>query len=565
MRRIEMRRRLTVLLSVLLLILPAASFNTNAQGARRPAARVTRAARPVKLVVALMIDQLRADYLVRFSDQFVEGGFRRLLSGGAVFSNAHYNHTPTYTACGHSIFMSGATPSMSGIIGNEWFERETGRRVTSVSDTNVKLLGGREGAAAASPGRLIGSTLGDEMRLAGNGQAKVVGIGFKDRSAILPAGKRPNGAYWFNSAVGALVSSTYYFPELPNWVQKFNREVRPDRYFGKKWERLLPAEAYARSQPDDSPYERSSYGNTFPYTINGGESSPGAKFYSQFEATPYANEYAIDFAKAAIENEGLGVDDIADLLTVSFSANDLLGHTYGPYSQEVHDMMLRTDRVLAEFFEYLDKKIGLDRVVIVLSSDHGVAPIPEQVKAMGYGGRIEGRTTMTAVEDALKKQFGDEKWVRQFVNSNVYFDDEAIARKKADREELEKATCAAVMKVAGVGACFTRSELVEGELPKTKVAMSVVRGFHPARNGDVVVVPQPFFFFSEGLGTTHGSPYSYDTHVPVIFFGAGIAAGRHAGEAGVIDIAPTLAALLNVTPPSNSEGRVLEAAFAPRR
>lgn len=557
-----LRRPATALLSILLLTLHFAPFNANAQGVRRPTPRSARAQqRPVKLVVGIMIDQLRADYLVRFSDQFVDGGFRRLLNRGAVFTNAHYNHTPTYTACGHSIFMSGATPSMSGIIGNEWFDREAGRRVTSVSDTNVKLLGGKSDSTSASPVKLIGSTLGDEMRMATGGKAKVVGIAFKDRSAILPAGKRPNGAYWFNTTAGNFVSSTYYFPELPAWVQKFNRDVRPDRYFGAKWERMLSPEAYDRSQPDNSPYERSAYGTTFPYTINGGESSPGQKFYSQFEMTPYANEYTIEFAKAAIENEGLGVDDIADLLTISFSPNDLLGHTYGPYSQEVHDMTLRTDRLLAEFFEYLDRRIGLDRVIIALSSDHGVAPIPEHAKAMGYGGRIEIRSTTAAVEDALKKQFGDEKWVRQFANSNIYFDDELIAKNKADREEMEKTACAALMKTPGVGACFTRSEITEGELPKTKIALSVARGFYPARNGDVVVVPQPFYFFSEGLGTTHGTPYSYDTHVPVIFFGAGVAAGRHATEAGPVDIAPTLAALLDVTPPSNSEGRVLEAAL----
>jgi predicted AlkP superfamily pyrophosphatase or phosphodiesterase len=563
MRRNELQRRLLALLCLsLLLIQPLAP--ASGQITRRPASQSAN----VKLVVGIVIDQFRADYLVRFADQFTTGGFRRLLDGGAVFANAHYLHTPTYTACGHATFMSGATPSMNGIIGNEWYERETGKRVTSVSDAGVKLLGGKDDVGGASPIKLMGTTLGDEMRFATQGQAKVVGVSFKDRSAILPAGKRPNGAYWFSATSGTFVSSTYYFNELPAWAQKFNRETRPDRYFGKKWERLLPAEAYSRSQPDDSPYEKSTYGNTFPYTINGGEAQPGAKFYAQFEATPFGNEFLAEFAKAAIEGEGLGADDVTDLLTVSFSSNDLLGHSYGPYSQEVQDITLRTDRVLADFFTYLDKKIGLDHVVIALSADHGVAPVPEQAKAMGYGGRVENRPLLAAVETALNARFGEEKdgkWVKQFVNSNVYLDDAVIDRRKADRAEIEKAVCGAALTVTGVGACFMRSDLIDGRLPATKIATSVARGFHPARNGDVILVPQPYFFFSEGLATTHGTPYNYDTHVPVIFFGAGIAPGRQLREVSPIDIAPTLAALLRLTPPSNCEGHILIEAFSTRR
>jgi predicted AlkP superfamily pyrophosphatase or phosphodiesterase len=563
MRRSGLRRRLPAFLCLSLLLIQSLA-PVSAQVTRRPAAPTAN----VKLVVGIVIDQFRADYLVRFADQFAAGGFRRLLDNGAVFANAHYPYTPTYTACGHAAFMSGATPSMNGIVGNEWYERETGKRITSVSDAGVKLLGGKDDSGGASPIKLMGTTLGDEMRFATQGQAKVVGVSFKDRSAILPAGKHPNGAYWFNATTGTFVSSTYYFNELPAWAQKFNRESRPDRYFGKKWERLLPAEAYSRSQPDDSPYEKSVYGNTFPYTINGGDAQPGSKFYTQFEATPFGNEFLAEFAKAAIEGEGLGADDVTDLLTVSFSSNDLLGHTYGPYSQEVQDMTLRTDRVLADFFAYLDKKIGLDHIVVALSADHGVAPIPEQAKAMGYGGRIENRPLLAAVETALNARFGEEKegkWVKQFVNSNVYLDDAVIDRRKADRVELEKAICGAALKVTGVGACFTRTDLVNGRLPATKVAASVGRGIYPGRNGDVILVPQPYFFFAEGLGTTHGTPYNYDTHVPVIFFGVGIAPGRQLREASPIDIAPTLAALLHLTPPSNSEGHILTEAFAVRR
>jgi predicted AlkP superfamily pyrophosphatase or phosphodiesterase len=509
-----------------------------------------------------MIDQFRADYLVRFADQFVPGGFRRLLDGGAVFANAHYAHIPTYTACGHATFMSGASPSFNGIVGNEWFERETGRRVTSVTDDKVKELGGDGAATSFSPVRLIGSTLGDELRLASGGQSKVVGIAFKDRSAILPAGKRPNGAYWFDDKVGAFVSSTYYFNELPGWVSKFNRDVRPDRYFGAKWDRLLPEEAYRRSRPDNAPEETARYGNTFPYTINGGETTPGQKFYTRFEMTPFANDYAIEFAKLAIENEGLGADDVTDLLTISFSPNDLLGHSYGPYSQEMQDMTLRTDRLLADFFSYLDRRVGLNRTQIVLSSDHGIPPIPDQLRDMGLGGRIDGKAITGAVQTALKAGFGEEKWVSDFVNSNIYLDEGTLERKKANREDVERTACAAVLKVAGVSACFTRSELLKGELRHNRITSSVAHGFYSSRSGDLIVVPQPFFFFyAETIITTHGTAYSYDTHVPVIFFGPGITPGTYFGECSPADIAPTLSALLGLTPPSNSEGRVLAEAI----
>jgi Type I phosphodiesterase / nucleotide pyrophosphatase len=511
----------------------------------------------VRLIVGITIDQFRADYLTRFQDQFVEGGFRRLLSTGAVFTNANYVHTPTYTACGHATFMSGATPSMNGIIGNEWFERETNMRVTSVSDPNVRLLGSGGDAPGMSPVKLVGSTVGDEMRIATNGQAKVIGMSYKDRSAILPAGKRPNGAYWFNANAGTFVSSTYYFPALPAWVQKFNTEVRPDRYFGKKWERLLPEESYSRSRKNDLPEELSTNGRSFPYTIDGGEAKPGTRFYTRFEYTPFANEQLIEFAKTAIENEGLGADDTPDLLTISFSANDLIGHTYGPYSQEVQDVTLRTDRLLAAFFDYLDKKIGAGRTLVVLTADHGVAPIPEHVRQLGYGGRIVSRRAPDAVEEELKTRFGEGPWVAQWVNGNLYLDEKVAQRQKISMREVETAACAAVLKIEGVGYCFTRTQLLNRTYPDSVVARSVVRGFYPSRNGDVILVPQPFYFFAEGIATTHGTPYSYDTHVPVIFMGAGAAKGTFRDACSPADIAPTLSSILGLTAPSNSEGRVL--------
>lgn len=553
----RLRHQFAPALCLILALTNLLSTSAAAQQRRRAANAPPNSAKPVRLVVGIVIDQFRYDYLTRFHDQFGEGGFKRLLSGGAVFTNANYIHTPTFTACGHATFMSGATPAMNGVIGNEWFDRESGSRVTSVSDSKVKLLGGPEGASGMSPSKLIGSTIGDELKLATAGQAKVISVSFKDRSAILPAGKRPNGAYWFNASAGALVSSTYYFDDLPEWVKKFNREMRPDRFFGKRWERLLPESAYQRSTADDMPYEKNAAGNKFPYTITGGEEIPGKGFYSQFEYTPFANDYLIDFAKAAIESEHLGADDTTDLLTISFSANDLVGHVYGPYSHEVQDITLRTDRTLAELLNYLDRKIGLDRVVIALTADHGVAPVPEHARQYGLGGRIEPKSVTDAVENALDKSFGEEKWVLAFYNGNIYLDEAVIERRKIAVEEAERVASQTVVKIDGVAECFTRSQILSGRLPQTKIARSVANGFHAQRNGNMVVVPQPFFFIAESSATTHGTPYVYDTHVPMIFYGAGIAAGTYYEDSSPADIAPTLAALLKIEIPSNSVGRIL--------
>ena len=542
----RLRLSFSVLLSLLLVVAPLG-------------AQPKKPAPPkIKLVLGIVIDQFRYDYLTRFEDQFGEGGFKRFLNGGAVFSNAHYPYTPTVTACGHAVFMSGAAPNENGIIANEWWDRETGKRITSVSDPNTKLLGGRE-ATGASPHRFLSSTIGDQLKLITNGQSKVIGISLKDRAAILPAGKKPNGAYWYDLSTGKIVSSTYYFPDLPAWVKQFNQENAADKYFGKKWEKLLPEAAYARSLPDDSPFEKWAYGKTFPHTITGGEDKPGSKFYGQFEATPFANEMLVKLAQAAIENEQLGADDVTDVLTVSFSANDILGHYLGPNSPEAQDITLRTDRMLADFLTFVDKKVGLQNTLIAFTADHGVAPVPEHAQTLGMGGRMEVKEVTDAINNALSKQFGEEKWVLAFPYGNVYLDYAAMERRKVSHETAERVASEAIKRLKGIAECFTRTEILNGQLPRTRVANSVALGFNTERNGDLVAIPKPFWMFGEAspLATTHGSPYSYDTHVPVIFYGAGVKAGMFTTVSSPLDIAPTLAAILKLEPPSNAVGQIL--------
>lgn len=541
------------------LILLLVTADTSAQITSR-----TAAARPARarLVVGIIIDQFRYDYLSRFEDLYGEGGFRRLMREGAVFANANYIYSPTVTAPGHATMMSGSTPAVHGIVGNDWFDRATGKTVTSVLDESVKPVGIDDVKTGGSPRRLIGSTVGDQLRLHTNGKSKVIGISFKDRSAIMPAGKHPTAAYWYSSETGEFVSSTYYLDELPAWVKQFHRDNKPDKYFGAKWERLMPASAYERSAADAAAYEKSGYGNTFPYTINGGGDKPGPKFYDQFGATPFANDYTAAFAKAAIENEALGQDDHPDLLTISFSANDAVGHTYGPHSQETQDITVRTDRVLADLFAYIDRRVGLQNTIVVLTADHGVAPVPEQMTEYKLGGRYQSGAIRTAVEKALGEKFGADKYVLAYANGSIYFDYDAIERRKASREEVERVGAAAAMNVEGVAECFARSDILAGKLPLTPVAEHVARGFHEARSGDLVIVQRPFYL-SGTSGTSHGTPYSYDTHVPVIFLGYGVKAGTFYSASSPSDIAPTLAALLRIEPPSNVVGRVLGEAVAP--
>lgn len=532
----------------------------SAQQTRR-AASASASGKKVRLIVGIVIDQFRYDYLTRFEDQFGEGGFKRLLNGGAVFTNANYIHTPTYTACGHATFMSGATPSMNGIIANEWYDREVGKVVTSVSDDKTKLLGGKEGASGSSPHRLIGSTLGDELKLTTIGQAKVIGVSHKDRSAVLPVGKRPDAAYWYSLDNGNFISSDYYFSDLPDWVKKFNSEQHCNRYFGAKWERLLPEAAYNRSLPDNVEGEKSSYGTTFPHIVTGNHDKLSKEFYDDFEKTPFANDYLLDFAKAAIENEKLGADDVTDLLTISFSANDLLGHKFGPYSQEVQDMTLRTDRTMANLLNYLDQKIGAGQWVLALTADHGVAPVPEQTQKLGYGGRVSVKQVTDAIDAALDKQFGAEKWVLSFTYGNAYLDETLAAKYKVSMEEVERVASQAVRSVPGVAEALTHTQLLSGRLPANAITQSVANGFFAARNGNLIVIPRPYYLLASIDAATHGSPYGYDTHVPVLFYGAGIAAGRYPSVSSPADIAPTLASLLKLEIPSNAVGRILTEAI----
>lgn len=573
-------RRMTTLPYRRVLSVSLVFFLFVATFAQRRPQRVPEPKRP-RLVLFLAVDQFRYDYLERFGDLFVANGLKRLLRDGASWTQSNYDHMPTYTAPGHGTMLTGAYPAESGIIGNYWLDRATGKRVSSVSDETVKALGGKPNEPASSPRRLLASTVGDELRLVTNGRAKVIGISVKDRSAILPAGRHANAAYWLADFSGDLVSSTYYFNELPAWVTAFNQTGPVDKYFGQKWERLLPESEYIkRAGPDSTPWEKvtaSGDTNLFPHTITGGATGPGPIFYAHLDHSPFTNDILLAFAQQAIINEQLGQDDDTDVLSVSFSASDYVGHRYGPYSQEVMDITLRVDRTIATLLDFVNQRVGLSNTMIAFTADHGVSPIPEHAEALGLGGaRLTVRDIFATLNKAISARYNPQgkspdptadyllrevdtstgrEW---FLNGNVYFNYNALRRDNVNIEEFSQVVVAAGLTIPGVARAFSRTQLLRGATSITDpIERRVVHGFHPARSGDVVLVAEPYKYLGDTIAATHGSAYSYDTHVPTIIMGAGIIPGRYYEPATPADIAPTLSALLRITAPTNSTGRVL--------
>jgi predicted AlkP superfamily pyrophosphatase or phosphodiesterase len=584
------RRAVAFGLSVLLVF--ASLFGADAQqrgahersGARvanvQPSIQKTNATPQARtrLVLLIVVDQFRYDYLERFGDLFAPGGIRRLMRDGASWTEANYDHMPTYTAPGHATLMTGAWPAETGIVANDWPDRDTGKSVSSVSDTTLTLFGGEEGEVASSPRRLMASTLGDELRLRTNDRSKVIGISVKDRSAILPAGRHANAAYWFSQRTGRMVSSNYYFNNLPSWVTNFNDARPADKFYGARWERLLPESEYLkRAGADAPPWENIGEvpgdTNTFPHTVTGGAASPNSNFYGALDYTPFSNDLLLSFAKQAITNEKLGADDDVDILTLSFSANDYVGHRFGPYSQEVMDISLRVDRSIASLLDFVNEQVGLQNTLVVFTADHGVAPIPEHSNALGLpGGRVKSDDVLRAMKMGISARYNRKNeqpdptsdYVQKFgeregfFNDNLYFNPVALKRDGISNEEIERVACNAAMTVPGISRCFTRTQLEHGAVsPGDAVARRVSHGFYPRRSGDVVVVHEPFKYLGDTIPATHGSPYSYDTHVPLLMMGSGVAPGRYVQAATPADIAPTLASILGIQAPSNTVGRVL--------
>jgi hypothetical protein len=495
-----------------------------------PAALLAAPPAKPKLVLSIVIDQFRYDFLTRFRSEY-QGGFDRLLTKGALFTNARYIHFPTVTAPGHATILTGAIPSVSGIAANDWFDRDEKRKVTSVVDYKTRLLGGgvQEGASSR---RLLVSTLGDELKMSNGGKSQVIGVSLKDRAAILPAGHMANAAYWFDLKTGNMVSSDFYMAELPQWVKDFNAAKPGDKYRGTTW--------MGHKLPQDA---------TAYY---------GTSTTTPFEASEYGNEILMLFVERLLANDTLGRDEFTDILSISFSSNDKVGHDFGYQSPEAHALAVQTDRLLLKLFQLLEFEVGMDNVMVVLTGDHGVSHSAEEAAANRMpGGRLPKDTVKEAVQTALTRRYGAGEWVVANWDYAIYLNYDTVKRKRLDLAQVRRIAADAARSVPHVARVYTRDMLAQGAVPLDDVSQRVFNGFNFSRSPDISFMPEPYWMITESKSTTHGTPYVYDTHVPILFMGPWFRPGRYHGSVLVNDIAPTLATLLEIATPSGSMGRVL--------
>jgi hypothetical protein len=482
-----------------------------------------------KLVVIIVADQFRYDYLTRFQADY-KAGLDRLARNGAVFTNAYLEHFPTVTAIGHSVVLTGAFPSVSGIIGNDWYDRESGRQVTSVSDPQVSLLGGT-GESGASPHRLLVSTVGDELKLATGGKARVIGISMKDRAAILPAGHLADAAYWYDGNNGSFVTSSYYRADLPEWVKEFNSRAA-SRYKGMEW--------LGRKMPENE------------------------KAFSAILGSPFGNDLLEAFAEQVIRIEKLGQGPATDLISISLSSNDYVGHQFGPESPQVRDICIQTDQEIGRLFRFLDDQVGLQNVLVVFTADHGVAPMPDgQAGRRIPGGRMPAGIVQSGVQAELTRRYGEGKWIVSPSEHSLYLNRELMQKKNLPLAEVEQAAKEAISSIPHVFRVYTGEQLTNKASWQDLVGRRVLNGHNLSRGADLYILLDPYWMFG-AAGTTHGTAFNYDAHVPVVFMGPGIRPGRYDQSIAANDIAPTLATLLEVDPPSGSAGRVLVEAILPR-
>jgi len=530
-----------------------------------------------RLILQVTVDQLRGDLPTRILDRMGEGGFRYFLEEGIVYANAHHAHANTETIVGHATLATGAHPSAHGMIGNIWFDRGTGSLTYNIEDNRYRLLtAGADvdddteidptqkaaGTDGRSPAAILVSTFGDELSITTAGKAKVFAVSVKDRGAVSFAG-HAGKAFWFSKSAGEFVTSTFYYDKYPEWVTAFNKGDPTSRYDGASWELLQDRSNYLYGDRDDQAWELNlpGFGRTFPHEY-GPADGPG--FTTFLTVSPAGDELTLEFAEALIQNEALGADSVTDYLSVSFSSTDYVGHLFGPSSLEAEDNLLRLDRTLSALLAYVDKVVGLDQTLVVLSADHGGPEAPGDLQQYGFEAGYVDPDSWEKEEAfaALKQRFGiDEELILQYAHPYLYLDRELIAEKGLSMGEVEEAIAAELVKFDGVAFAVSSTAMVRGEFPDTPVLRSILNNYNPRRSGDIFVVFQPHWFINDfdglAVAATHGSPWRYDTFVPVYFAGSGIKSNKVYREIRTIDVAPTLAAVAGTKPPSGARGKVL--------
>lgn len=513
-------------------------------------------ARP-KLVVGIVVDQMRYDYWFRYYDKYSEGGFKRLMREGFNCRNHHYHYALTVTAAGHASVYTGSTPAIHGIVGNDWFDKRLGKGMYCVADSTVQPVGTTNAAAGKmSPKNMLVSTITDQLRIGTNYQNKTIGIAIKDRGAILPAGHTANGAYWFDSKTGSWITSTFYMNDLPQWVKDYNAKKRPSELMKQNWNTLLPIEKYTESTADDQPYEAKLPGakkSVFPYDLAG----IAGDAFGVLASTPHGNTITKEMALEALKNEQLGKGKSTDFLAVSFSTPDYVGHGFGPNSVEEEDIYLRLDRDLAELLNAFDAQVGKGNYLLFLSADHGVMDVVDLWKKNRLpAGRLNIGQVNTAVKAVLKEKFGDGDFIRASENYQFYLNHDLLKQKNLSVDKIVEAIRPTMLDFDGIAEVLNTHDLSNANINDYLLTL-YKNGTHAKRSGDIQIVTEPGWM-SSTIAATHGAPYNYDTHIPLLFFGWGIKPGETFSRTAVADTAPTVAALLKLLEPSGNIGHIIE-------
>jgi predicted AlkP superfamily pyrophosphatase or phosphodiesterase len=538
-------------------------------------------AQPVKqpkLILQITVDALRGDLPSRFYNVLGNGGFRYLMDRGIYYTNAHYKHANTETIVGHVSLATGSTPAAHGMVANVWFDRELDRLAYNIEDADYKLLTAgadvdrkseidpTQKAAKVegrSPDNILTSTLSDEMAIHFAGKSKIFAVSIKDRGAVSLAG-HAGKAFWFSKASGEFVTSNYYYDEYPEWVNAWNARKPAMAYSDKSWDLMYPAETYMFGDADDNAYETdlAGFGKVFPHAYG----KAGDKYFTtKLTLSPAGDELTLDFAKTLLDKEQLGQDAVPDYLAISFSSTDYVGHTFGASSLETEDNLARLDRTLVELFDYIDKKVGLDNTLIVLSADHGQPDVPGYLNELGieHAHHFDTKSLDKAPAiEALKKRFGlGEELIEAYFHPYLYLNYEQIRNNGLDQAAVERAVVSELMKMDGIAYAISSTALRTNRLPDNLLTRSILHNFHPKRSGDIYLVFEPNVFINDFDGltvaSTHGSIWRYDTYVPVIFAGAGLPAEKVSRLVTPYDIAPTLAAYINMKTPSGAIGMPL--------
>lgn len=506
------------------------------------------------LVVGIVVDQMRYDYLYKYADRYSDHGFKRLMREGLNCQDNHYNYAPTVTAAGHTSVYTGTVPAVHGIVGNDWTDVASGKKVYCTDDSTVVTVGTTGKTGWMSPKNLWTSTITDQLKMAQNFRSKTIAIALKDRGAILPGGHTADGAYWYDSKEGRWITSSFYMKELPSWVQAFNGEERATKYVKQGWNTLYPIQTYRQSAEDNSPYEGKFPGektSAFPHDLKEGNA------LEVLRSTPYGNQLTKEFALQAIDSEKLGQQGNTDFLAISFSSTDYVGHNFGPQSIELEDTYLRLDRDIADILSALDKKFGKDQVLVFLTADHAVAEVPGFLQSKKMPGGVFDRAKATAdMKKAIASAFGNVDLVVSEDNSQIYFNHATMERLGIDYKKLFEVVRASYQKQEGFSELIDLRN-IKGSNLNDLYSRLVTNGYHPARSGDFMVLLKPQWFVGSKTGTTHSTLYAYDTHVPLLFYGWKVKPNEITARTSISDISTTLANWLTCMEPSGSIGQII--------